>query len=121
MEEVPKAVAAGVVDMSSGMLLSIRTVQSHPQQVIDLLAPATKELFQGDLVTNIENLFKKARGVNSNEHYFQEILISSTNLWHYFGRLKSSSLTVLTIVARADVNMGLFLVKAREIVNSESL
>ena len=121
MEEVPKVVAAGVVDMNSGMLLSIRTVQSHPQQVIDILAPATKELFQGDLVTTIEDLFKKARGVSSDEHYFQEILISSTHLWHYFGRLKSSALTVLTIVARADVNMGLFLVKAREIVSSESI
>ncbi len=121
MQNVPKAVAAGVVDMGSGMLLSIRTVESHPQQVIDILAPATRELFEGDMVTTIENLFKKSRGVESDDHYFQEILISSTNLWHYFGRLKNSKNSVLTVVTRSDVNMGMFLVKAREIINDETI
>jgi hypothetical protein len=118
LANIPKAVAAGVVDMSSGMMLAIKTVDSHPQAVLDILAPATKELFEGDMVLHIESLFKKARGVNNNERYFQEILISSTNLWHYFGRIKSSPHQVMVVVARGDVNMGLFLVKARELRDS---
>jgi hypothetical protein len=115
LEIVPKAVAAGVVDMGSGMMLAIKTIESHPQAVLDVLAPATKELFEGEMVLHIEKLFKQARGVESDERYFQEILISSEHLWHYFGRLKSDSKTVITVVARGDVNMGLFLVKARQI------
>lgn len=114
ISNVPKAVAAGLVDMGSGMLLGIKTVESHPQEVIDVLAPATKELFEGDLVTTIENLFKKARGVDSDEHYFQEILISSSNLWHYFGRIKNKPEMVLAVVTRNDVNMGMMLMKCRE-------
>lgn len=113
--EVPKAVAAGLVDMGSGMMLSIRTVDSHPQPVLDLLAPATKEMFEGEMVTTIENLFKKARGVESKEHYFNEFLVSSTNLWHYFGRLKSSPGVVLAVVCRAEANLGMLVVKARQI------
>lgn len=121
LKEVPKAVAAGIVDMASGMMLSISTVDSHPQQVLDLLAPATKELFEGEIVMQIEKLFKKSRGVVSDERYFQEMLISSSHLWHYFGRLKSNSQTILCIVARGDVNMGLFLLKARQLRESGTL
>ncbi|HBL26932.1 MAG TPA: hypothetical protein DD490_08870 [Acidobacteria bacterium] len=118
---VPKAVAAGVVDMASGMMLSIKTVESHPQRVLDILAPATRELFEGELVTTIENLFKQARGVKSDDRYFQEILISSTHLWHYFGRLKSNPRIVLTVVTTGDVNMGMFIMKCRELTASESV
>jgi hypothetical protein len=119
--EVPKAVAAGLVDMGSGMMLSIKTVESHPQAVLDVLAPATKELFEGDMVIHIENLFKQARGITSDDRYFQEILISSTNLWHYLGRLKSNPQVVVVVVTSGDVNMGMLLVKAREIISSESI
>lgn len=116
--QVPKAVAAGLIDMGSGMLLGIKTVESHPQEVIDILAPATKELFEGDMVSAIEGLFKKARGVDSDEHYFQEILVSSTNLWHYFGRMRANAETVLAVVCRADVNLGMMLMKCRQFTNA---
>ena len=121
MNEVPKALAVGIVDMGSGMMLAIKTVDSHPQAVLDLLAPATKELFEGDMVLQIESLFKKARGVDNNERYFQEMLISSTHLWHYFGRLKSNSNIVLTVVAKGDVNLGMLVMKARQIASEATL
>jgi hypothetical protein len=121
INDIPKSVAAGVVDMGSGMLLSIKTVESHPQQVLDILAPATKEMFEGDMVTQIENLFKQARGVDSKEHYFNEMLVGSTNLWHYFGRIKSSRESVLVAVTAQDVNVGMLLMKARQICESANL
>lgn len=121
MTDVPKAVASGLVDMGSGMMLSVKTVDSHPQAVLDILAPATKEMFEGEMVTTIENMFKKARGVENNIHYFQEILVSSTNLWHYFGRLKSNQQVVLTVVCRGDVNLGLLVMKARQIAHSATI
>ena len=42
---VPECVAAGYVDISSGMLLAVKTVDSHPQEVFELLAAATADLF----------------------------------------------------------------------------
>lgn len=121
MSEVPKAVAAAMVDMASGMMLAMKTVDSHPQSVLDLLAPATKEMFEGDMVLSIENLFKQARGVQSDERYFKEILISSTHLWHYFGRLKSNNQVVLAVVSRGDVNLGLMVMKARQIADTATV
>ncbi len=121
MSEVPKAVAAGLVDMGSGMMLGIKSVDSHPQSVLDILAPATKEMFEGEMVLAIEKLFKKARGVENNERSFQEILVSSTNLWHYFGRLKTAPTVVMAVVCRGDVNLGLLVMKARQIAEEAKI
>ncbi|BBM82904.1 hypothetical protein [Candidatus Uabimicrobium amorphum] len=118
--EVPKALAAGVIDLDMGMLLNVKTVDSHPSEVLDLVAAATKDLFEGDNVTAIENTFKKMRGVESDERYFQEMLITSANLLHYFGRLKSNPRIAIVVVCRVDANIGMVMSKSRAIVNSET-
>ncbi|MBV6644664.1 MAG: hypothetical protein KI790_04410 [Cyclobacteriaceae bacterium] len=115
LKNVPKAVAAGVVDMGSGMMLDMKTTASHPQEVFDFLAAATKDMFEGENVVTIENIFKKARGSKATEHYFKEIVVYSTNLLHYFTRLPNNAGVVFAVVCAADANVGLVMVKAREI------
>lgn len=115
LQEVPKAVAAGVVDMGSGMLLAVKTVDSHPQEVLDLVAAGTKDLFEGDNTTAIENMFKKVRGVSNNDRYFREVIVTSTNLIHVFGRLKTRESIVAVVIVRGDANLGLVLSKTRQI------
>ena len=56
MKQVPDCVACGVVDISTGMLLGVKTTDSHPQEVLDLVAAATGDLFQGSNVIAIENM-----------------------------------------------------------------
>lgn len=121
IESVPKALAAGVVDMGTGMLLGVKTTDSHPQAVLDMLAAATKDLFEGDMVLNIENTFKKSRGDTSSGHYFKEIIVNSENLIHVFGRLKSSPNVVVTAVTRVSANLGLVVTKFREIIESDTV
>jgi hypothetical protein len=121
MSDVPKSVAAGVVDMTTGMLLGVKTVDSHPQEVLDLVAAATKDLFEGDNVTNIENTFKRVRGVETTERYFKEIIVLSTNLVHVFARLKQSQSSVLVVVCRGDTNLGLALMKVRSVAHSDKV
>ena len=107
--------------MGTGMLLAVKTVDSHPQAVLDMLAAATKDLYEGDMVMNIENTFKKIRGDGSNEHYFQEIIVNSKNLIHVFARLKAKQSVIMTVVCRGDANLGLVVTKAREIATSETI
>ena len=72
------------------MLLSIRTVDSHPREVIDLVAAATADLFNGPNVSMIETMFKRSRGLSDDgHHYFQEIIVNSDNLIHVFLRSKA--------------------------------
>lgn len=111
---IPECVAGGYVDLSSGMLLGIKTVDSHPDEVLELLAAATADLFQGPNVVSIENMFKKARGVAMDDHhYFQEMIVNSDNLIHIFIRGKSNQDHVVTFVCRKSANLGMVLTKAR--------
>ena len=101
MSAVPKALAAGVVDMARGRLLATRT--------------AANELGEGPDQATPARLFEKARGVASAESRFEEILLSSNHQWQYFGRLKSSPQIVLVVYTRSDVNVGLMIGQCRAV------
>ena len=112
--EIPECVAAGYVDMASGLLLGVKTVDSHPGEVLDLVAAATGDLFQGKNVTEIERLFDKSRGIQGrNHHYFNEIVVFSTNLIHVFVRSKKNPDHVSVFVTRISANVGMVLVRSR--------
>lgn len=114
-QAVPECVAAGYVDMSTGMLLGVKTVDSHPQEVLDLVAAATADLFQGQSVTSIEKLFRKSRGQpESGHHYFREIIVFSENLLHIFLRSKKKTDQALVFVCRVSANIGMVLTKSRQ-------
>jgi hypothetical protein len=120
--EIPECVAAGYVDMVSGLLLGVKTVDSHPGEVLDLVAAATGDLFQGKNVVEIEKLFDKARGISDRkQHYFNEIVVFSTNLLHVFLRSKKNPNQAAVFVCRASANIGMVLVKSRAaIVHAEA-
>lgn len=114
VNSVPDCVAGGYVDMSTGMLLSVKTIDSHPAEVLDLVSAATADLFQGPTVVSIEKLFRKSRGQEENgEHYFKEILVFSENLLHVFMRCKTYTDHAVVFVCRGGVNIGMALAKSR--------
>ncbi|CAM5444917.1 MULTISPECIES: hypothetical protein [Streptomyces] len=119
--DAPDCVASGVVDMSTGMLLSYETVENHPPEVLDLLAGATLDLFQGRTVVMIEDVFKERRGVSSDNHFFQEILVNSENLTHLFVRLSEQQDVVAVVVCRKSVNVGMLFAQVRRVVKEYSL
>ncbi len=117
--QIPECVAAGYVDMVSGMLLGVKTVDSHPSEVLDLVAATTGDLFQGKNVVAIEQMFNKTRGLpDSNHHYFNEIVVFSTNLIHVFIRSKRNPDHAAVFVSRVSANIGMVLVKARAAMTS---
>ncbi|SFQ97505.1 hypothetical protein SAMN04488564_101460 [Lentzea waywayandensis] len=115
-QEVPTCLAAGVVDMATGMLLAFETTDSHPSEVLDLLAGATLDLFQGRTVTMIEDIFKERRGIATAEHYFQEVLVNSSNLTHLFIRSNHDEDVVTVVVCPKSVNIGMLFASTRRVV-----
>ncbi len=110
---IPECLSAGYIDLSSGMLLGIRSVDSQPTEVVELLAAATADLYQGTNVRMIESMFKKSRGLKEDgHHYFQEIIINSDNLIHVFIRGKNEE-QVACFVCRKSANLGMAITKAR--------
>ena len=117
ISSIPECVAAGYVDLMSGMLLGIKTVDSHPREIMDLLAAATSDMFQGANVVTIERMFKKARGVKDDgQHYFQEMIVNSDNLLHVFIRARISQEQVACFVCRRSANLGMVLTKVRAVM-----
>ena len=117
VSSIPECLAAGYVDVSSGMLLAIKTVDSHPTEVLDLVSAATADLFAGPNVSMIEKLFKKSRGLaDDGHHYFQEIIVNSDNLIHVFLRGKRYPDYVAIFVCRRTANLGMALTKARMVM-----
>ncbi|MHB9859375.1 hypothetical protein [Streptomyces sp. YIM S03343] len=119
--DAPDCVAAGVVDMSTGMLLSYETVDNHPPEVLDLLAGATLDLFQGRTVVMIEDVFKERRGSSNDNHFFQEILVNSDNLTHLFVRMTEQQDVIAVVVCRKSVNVGMLFAQVRRVVKEHSL
>jgi hypothetical protein len=116
ISSVPECLAAGYIDLASGMLLGIKSVDSHPNEVVELLAAATTDLFEGANVKTIESIFKKARGLKEDgHHYFQEIIINSDNLIHVFLRGKKEQ-QVACFVCRKSANLGMVITKARSVM-----
>ncbi|MBM7068692.1 hypothetical protein IU397_13960 [Actibacterium sp. 188UL27-1] len=119
MGNIPECLASGYVDMDTGMLLGVHTVDSHPQEVLDTLAAATADMFQGSSVVQIENMFKKFRGTeDTSDHYFQEIFVFSDNLLHVFMRTKQYPSHVVCFVCRKSANPGMVLTKARMAIDT---
>lgn len=119
--EAPDCVASGVVDMATGMLLAYETIDNHPPEVLDLLAGATLDLFQGRTVVMIEDIFKERRGVQSDNHFFQEILVNSDNLTHLFVRMTEQQDVVAVVVCRKSVNVGMLFAQTRRVVREHGL
>ncbi len=114
VSRVPECLAAGYVDMSTGMLLGVKTVDSHPQEILDMVSAATADLFQGQTVVEIEEHFKSARGQKkSDTHFFQEIIVFSDNLIHVFIRTKKYPDHVVAFITRKNANIGMVLTKTR--------
>jgi uncharacterized membrane protein len=121
MATIPECLASGYVDMDTGMLLGVQTVESHPQEVLETLAAATADLFQGASVVQIEKLFKAMRGNEKDDaHYFQEVLVFSESLLHVFMRTKKFPSHVVAFVCRRNANPGMVLTKARMGLDSVS-
>ena len=117
MKTIPECVAGAYIDMETGLLLSVKTLDSHPQEVLDLVAAATSDMFQGPTVLQIEDLFKKSRGnADSEAHYFKEFLVFSDNLIHCFMRTKKYPTHVICFVCRKSANVGMVLAKSRMVV-----
>ncbi|ALV33830.1 hypothetical protein ACIRP3_22280 [Streptomyces sp. NPDC101209] len=120
--EAPDCVASGVVDMATGMLLAYETVDNHPPEVLDLLAGATLDLFQGRTVLMIEDLWKERRGQSGDEsHFFQEVLVNSDNVTHLFVRMSQQQDVVAVVVCRKSVNVGMLFAQVRRVVGQHSL
>lgn len=114
--QVPECIIAALVDMSTGMLLAVDTVDdSSGEDDLDLLAAATFDLFQGRNVAIIQDVFT-GHGAKSDRHYFQEMVVNSDDLVHLFLRSAHHQDLVAVVVCRRVTNIGMLFAQARVVM-----
>jgi hypothetical protein len=107
VNKVDGAVACGVVDLDTGMLLGIHNSSQYTQTLNEIVAAATMDLFRGANVGRVEQMVRAHRGLPENgEHYFQEIHITSANNFHFAKTLKGGR-SVIMLVTKKTTNIGM--------------
>jgi CheY-like chemotaxis protein len=101
------AVACGIVDLDSGMLLGIYNSANYTQTMNEIVAAASMDLFRGPNVGRIEQMVRSHRGIAENgEHYFQEVHVTSTHNYHFAKTLKKGK-AVIMLVTKKTTNIGM--------------
>jgi len=104
---VDGAVACGVVDLDTGMLLGIHNAAGYTQTLNEIVAAATMDLFRGPNVGRVEQLVRAHRGLpDDGEHYFEEVQITSQHNLHFAKTLKGGKVVIM-LVTKKTTNLGL--------------
>ena len=111
--KLPGCVAAGCVEISTGILVAVDSSGKFPSEMFDLLAAATADLFAGNNVSTIQHMFKRHGGATSAGDGFREMLLISDHHVHYFARGGARSDHVVVAVCRDVANVGLIFVNGR--------
>lgn len=112
---VPHGVAAAVIDLASGTTLASRTFERRLERDFDLLAAGAADLFHDASFTAVESMdlgLEEAPG--GRREAIQKVLIQSHHLFYVFLRCPSRTHLVLATLCRADANLGMVLMVARE-------
>lgn len=105
---VDGALGCAVVDLSSGLLLSVsHNVPYFTQTYLEAVAAAGVDMFRGKNVQAVESLLSNQRGVNL-ENSIQEMQMTTKNTMHFMSIVpdKPDSLVVLITSKKTNQGMG---------------
>ncbi|MFV8750514.1 response regulator [Nannocystaceae bacterium ST9] len=106
VDDVQDALACGVVDLNTGMLMGVHhTVSYFTQSYLDAVAAAAVDMFRGKNVRRVERLVSQHRGKEITDA-FEEIFVSSPGVFHFMKALKGKG-AVVVLVTRKSTNQGL--------------
>jgi hypothetical protein len=107
VDGVDGAVACGVIDLDTGMLLGIHNASQYTQTLNEVVAAATMDVFRGPNVSKIEQMVRSHRGVpEDGGHYFDEVHITSKNNYHFAKAIKGGKAVVM-LVTKKTTNVGM--------------
>ncbi|WP_170525931.1 hypothetical protein [Ruegeria arenilitoris] len=112
METIPDCIAAGYVDMETGMLLGMSATGTEDGAALETLAIAVANLFQGRGVQAFEALLASTGLQDPENPGFGEISVFSNDRLHIFMRTRAYPEHVVCYICRDSANIGLTLTKS---------
>jgi len=106
VSDVQDAVACGVVDLNTGMMMGVHHIIPHfTQSYLDAVAAAAVEMMRGRTVKRVEQLLRKQRGVEIKDA-FEEVFLSSPNVYHFMTLIRNKQ-TLVVLVTKKTTNQGM--------------
>ncbi|WP_170345364.1 hypothetical protein [Ruegeria atlantica] len=112
METIPDCIAAGYIDMETGMLLGSSVSDPDCADSLDVLAVAVANLFQGQGVAAFEALLRQAGSADEENAGFGEVAVFFKDRLNIFLRTKEYPDHVVCYICRNSANVGLALTKS---------
>ncbi|WP_171169612.1 hypothetical protein [Ruegeria sp. HKCCA0370] len=112
IETIPDCIAAGYIDMETGMLLGSSVSDPDCADSLDVLAVAVANLFQGRGVAAFEALLRQAGSADEENAGFGEVAVFSKDRLNIFLRTKEYPDHVVCYICRNSANVGLALTKS---------
>ena len=106
LEEVDGALACAVVDLSSGLLLSVvHGVPYFTQSYLDAVTAAAVDMFRGKNVRAVESLLSGQRGAPV-EKSIEEIQMATANTYHFMMLVPGKPDAMVLLVTNRKINPG---------------
>jgi len=106
--DVDGALGIGVVDLSTGLLLSVaHNIPYFTQSYLDAVAAAAVDMFRGKGISNVEKMLSQQRGVPVTES-LKEVQMTTEKTYHFMSVVpgKPNALVVLITSKKANLGMG---------------
>lgn len=107
VKSVDGSLGCAVVDLSSGLLLSIsHNVPYFTQTYLEAVAAAAVDMFRGKNVQAVEALLTAQRG-DSVEKSLQEIQMTTENTFHFLATVPDKPDALLVLITSKKTNLGM--------------
>jgi hypothetical protein len=114
VDSVDGALACGVVDLVTGMVLGIYPISESVSELNDVVATVGMEMFRSEENTRVERLVQSGRGTAFDvPYYFDEVDIASSSRHHFAKTIKEGKAALLLVTEKtANIGMGWAQVKS---------
>jgi hypothetical protein len=106
-KSVVGALGCAVVDLSSGLLLSVsHNVNYFTQTFVEAAAAAAVDVFKGRNIQAVESLLGNQRG-QVLENSIQEIQMTTQNTYHFMSIIPDKPNSLLVLITSKDTSLGM--------------
>lgn len=119
-DDVDGAIAMAIVDLESGMPLSVyHQVPHFNQDYVDLVSAAAVDMFRGRTVRSVEEQLGKQRG-KSAMHSIKEVQMITEGTFHFMVTLPQHSHIVAILITTKKALMGMAWTSLKRAINDIS-
>lgn len=115
LRTAPRALAAALIDVSTGAALGFRSFDNRIDRDIDLFAEGSSELFRDLSLIAIESMdLGLLEGAGERREAIQKVIVQTHSLLYVLIRAPGRPKLVLATVCWSDANLGMVQLAARE-------